>query len=109
MHEAMLLCEKRGVSLETRTLQRLPPAPCSKLVREAARAACRELGFEAFELASGAGHDGMHLTELCPIGMIFIRSKSGISHNPAEYSSKEDCAAGAAVLYRTLLGLAGEI
>ncbi len=109
MHEAMLLCEKRGVSLETKTLQRLPPAPCSKLVREAARAACRELGFEPFELASGAGHDGMHLTELCPIGMIFVRSKSGISHNPAEYSSKEDCAAGAAVLYRTLLGLAGEI
>jgi len=109
MHEAMLLCEKRGVSLETQTLQRLPPAPCSKLVREAARAACEELGFEPFELASGAGHDGMHLTELCPIGMIFVRSKSGISHNPAEYSSKEDCAAGAAVLYRTLLGLAGEI
>jgi len=109
MHEAMLLCEKRGVSLETKTLQRLPPAPCSKLVREAARAACEELGFEPFELASGAGHDGMHLTELCPIGMIFVRSKSGISHNPAEYSSKEDCAAGAAVLYRTLLGLAGEI
>ncbi|MBA4116332.1 MAG: Zn-dependent hydrolase [Rubrobacter sp.] len=109
MHEAMLLCEKRGVSLGTKTLQRLPPAPCSKLVREAARAACEELGFEPFELASGAGHDGMHLTELCPIGMIFVRSKSGISHNPAEYSSKEDCAAGAAVLYRTLLGLAGEI
>jgi allantoate deiminase len=51
----------------------------------------------------------MHLTELCPIGMIFVRSEGGISHNPAEYSSKEDCAAGAAVLYRTLLGLAGEI
>ncbi|MDQ4063796.1 MAG: Zn-dependent hydrolase [Actinomycetota bacterium] len=109
MHEAMLLCEKRGVSLRTMTLQRLPPVPCSKLVREAAWAACRELGFEPFELASGAGHDGMHLTELCPIGMIFVRSKGGISHNPAEYSSKEDCAAGAAVLYRTLLGLAGEI
>lgn len=109
MHEAMLLCEKRGVSLETKTLQRLPPAPCSKLVREAARAACRELGYEAFELASGAGHDGMHIAELCPIGMIFVRSKDGISHNPAEYSSKEDCAAGAAVLYRTLLGLARKI
>jgi len=109
MHEAMLLCEKRGVSLGTKTLQRLPPAPCSKLVREAARVACRELGYEAFELASGAGHDGMHIAELCPIGMIFVRSKDGISHNPAEYSSKEDCAAGAAVLYRTLLGLARKI
>jgi allantoate deiminase len=106
MHETALICEKRGVELDTEILQRLPPAPCSTLVRDAAREACGELGFEPFELASGAGHDGMHLTELCPIGMIFVRSREGISHNPAEYSSKEDCAAGAEVLYRTLLKLA---
>ena len=108
MHEAALLCEERGVELETKTLQRLPPAPCSALVQDAAREACETLGFEPFGLASGAGHDGMHLTELCPIGMIFVRSKDGLSHNPAEYSSKEDCVAGAEVLYRTLLKLAGE-
>jgi allantoate deiminase len=107
MHQAALLCEKRGVELETKTLQRLPPAPCSSVVRDAAKEACEELGFKPFELASGAGHDGMHLIEVCPIGMIFVRSKDGLSHNPAEYSSKEDCAAGANVLYRTLLKLAG--
>jgi allantoate deiminase len=106
-HESALLCEKRGVELETKTLQRLPPAPCSDLVRDAAREACETLGYKPFGLASGAGHDGMHLAELCPIGMIFVRSKDGLSHNPAEYSSKEDCAAGAEVLYRTLLKLVG--
>jgi allantoate deiminase len=108
MHEAALLCEKRGIELETNILQRLPPAPCSSLVRDATREACETLGFEPFGLVSGAGHDGMHLTELCPIGMIFVRSKDGLSHNPAEYSSKEDCVAGAEVLYRTLLKLAGK-
>jgi len=108
MHETALICERRGVELETKTLQRLPPAPCSTLVRNAAREACGEIGYEPFEFASGAGHDGMHLTELSPIGMIFVRSRDGLSHNPAEYSSKEDCAAGAEVLYRTLLKLADE-
>jgi allantoate deiminase len=39
--------------------------------------------------------------------MIFVRSRAGVSHNPAEYSSNEDCAAGTDVLYRTLLTLAG--
>ncbi|MCA1729619.1 MAG: Zn-dependent hydrolase [Actinobacteria bacterium] len=107
MHEAALLCEQRGIERETKTLQRLPPAPCSDLVRNAAREACEALDLEPFELASGAGHDGMRLTELCPIGMIFVRSSDGVSHNPAEYSSKKDCAAGADVLYRTLLKLAG--
>ncbi len=106
--EAGRICEERGIGLETQTLQRLPPVLCSDLVREAAREACDALGFEPFELASGAGHDGMHLASLCPIGMIFVRSKDGLSHNPDEYSSREDCAAGAEVLYRTLLGLAKE-
>ena len=108
MYEAALLCEERRIELETKTLQRLPPAPCSALVLDAARESCETLGFEPFELASGAGHDGMHLAELCPIGMIFVRSEEGLSHNPAEHSSKEDCAAGAEVLYRTLLKLGGE-
>lgn len=30
--------------------------------------------------------------------MIFVRCKDGVSHNPAEYTSPEDCAAGAQVL-----------
>jgi allantoate deiminase len=38
--------------------------------------------------------------------MIFVRSKDGVSHNPEEWSSKEDCAAGANVLYHTVLRLA---
>ena len=106
--QAVRLCKERGIELETETLQRLPPVPCSEFVRSAAREACEALGYEPFELASGAGHDGMHLADLCPVGMIFIRSKNGLSHNPNEYSSKEDCAAGAEVLYRTLLKLAGK-
>jgi len=48
----------------------------------------------------------MQLLDLCPMGMIFIRSKNGISHDPAEWSSKEDCTDGANVLYQTVLNLA---
>ena len=106
--EAGRICEERGIVLETQTLQRLPPVLCSDLVREAAKEACDALAFEPFELASGAGHDGMHLADLCPIGMVFVRSKDGLSHNPDEYSSREDCAAGVEVLYRTLLKLAND-
>ncbi len=41
--------------------------------------------------------------------MIFIRSKDGLSHNGAEYSSPEDCAAGTAVLYGALYRLAQDM
>jgi allantoate deiminase len=101
-------CRKRGVDLEVETLQRLAPAPCSDLVMGAARRALERLGIRAHTLPSGAGHDGMQLTDLCPMGMIFVRSRAGVSHNPDEWSSKDDCAAGVEVLYHTVLDLAGE-
>jgi acetylornithine deacetylase/succinyl-diaminopimelate desuccinylase-like protein len=35
--------------------------------------------------------------------MIFIPCKDGISHNPVEYSSPEECATGAQVLLGSVL------
>ena len=100
-------CERRGVDLSFEELQRLPPAPCSEEIQGSIAAACEEAGVRPYSLPSGAGHDGMHVAGLCPMGMIFVRSREGISHNPKEWSSPEDCAAGCQVLYLTVLDLAG--
>ena len=107
MERAREISDRRGVELEIEELQRLAPAPCSEAVRGAARRACERLGVRPFELPSGAGHDGMQLTGLCPVGMLFVRSKDGVSHSPDEWSSKADCNAGANALYWTVLDLAG--
>ena len=56
-------------------------------------------------LPSGAGHDAQMLARVCPTGMIFVPSRHGISHNPAEHTDAEDLAAGANVLLHTLLHL----
>ncbi|WP_407308004.1 Zn-dependent hydrolase [Desulfosporosinus sp. SB140] len=104
--EAKQICRERSLELHTEVLQRIPPAPCSETFQRAAEEAFSHLGLEPFYLPSGAGHDAMQLVNICPIGMIFVRSKDGISHNPAEWSSPEDCADGANVLYHTLLRLA---
>ena len=107
MEGADEVCRRRSVELEVETLQRLAPAPCSELVRGAAQRACERLGLGVRALPSGAGHDGMQLTDLCEMGMIFVRSRDGISHSPEEWSSREDCAAGGDALYWTVLDLAG--
>src|SRR5919199_2416968 len=99
MEGAGEVCRRRSVELEVETLQRLAPAPCSELVRGAAQRACERLGLGVRALPSGAGHDGMQLTDLCEMGMIFVRSRDGISHSPEEWSSREDCAAGGDALY----------
>jgi allantoate deiminase len=101
------ICKKRKIKLGVKTLQRNDPVLCSELVQSAARRACEELGLRPCYLPSGAGHDGMQLAALCPMGMILVRSQDGISHSPDEYTSKEDCADSARVLYHTVLDLAG--
>ena len=59
-----------------------------------------ELGVSPRLLPSGAGHDTMILGGLCPAGMLFVRCKGGISHNPLESITVEDCAFGLAALTR---------
>jgi allantoate deiminase len=107
--KAKKICQDRGIKLVIEDLQRVPPAPCSTEIQEIMRNSCEELGIDTMTLPSGAGHDGMQLIDLCPIGMIFVRSKNGISHNPEEWSSKEDCTKGTQVLYHSVLKLAGKV
>ncbi|KAL6247747.1 hypothetical protein RBB50_005095 [Rhinocladiella similis] len=55
------------------------------------------------KMMSGAGHDSVRTNLHCPTAMIFVPSKDGISHNPVEWTEKEDCAIGANVLLRSVL------
>jgi allantoate deiminase len=106
IERAQQIGRERNVQVTVERLQEMPPVLCSELVQNAAKEACKQLGFDVLSLPSGAAHDGVQLVDLCPIGMIFVRSKDGISHSPEEWSSKEDCAAGANVLYHTVMRLA---
>ena len=45
------------------------------------------------------------MARLCPTGMVFVPSRDGISHNPAEFTEPEDLVAGGDVLLRTMLTL----
>lgn len=106
LSQAEDICVQRGLTLQVDILQRNPPAPCSPEMINIIAESCQELGIKELHLPSGAGHDAMQIVNLCPIGMIFIRSQNGISHHPAEWSTPEDCTVGAKVLYQAVLKLA---
>jgi allantoate deiminase len=57
-------------------------------------------------LPSGAGHDAMSFRGRIPFGMMFVRSRGGLSHHPDEFSSEADIGLAAATLFRTVLALA---
>ena len=63
---------------------------CDPALTEQLAAAVGRAGIAPRRLPSGAGHDAMALAALCPIAMLFVRCKGGISHHPAEAVSAED-------------------
>jgi len=79
------------------------PRYCAGWIKDIIGEECKALGLDAPELMSGPFHDALALSYACDYGMIFIRCKDGISHNPLEYSSDEDLALGTEVLYGTIL------
>jgi N-carbamoyl-L-amino-acid hydrolase len=62
-----------------------------------------QAGFKSREMASGAGHDAAYIARVAPTTMIFVPCLGGISHNEAESTTQEECAAGAQVLLNALL------
>jgi allantoate deiminase len=70
-------------------------------------AATAALGLADVRLPSGAGHDGVALSELCGIAMLFVRCAGGLSHHPAESVAPEDAAVALDVLYAFVRELAG--
>ena len=48
---------------------------------------------------SGALHDSAVMAPHLPTAMLFVASKNGISHNPAEFSRVEDIATAARIVY----------
>lgn len=55
-------------------------------------------GFTSRPIRSGAGHDSVYTSKRVPTSMIFCPSKDGISHNPAEFSTDDECSAAAQTL-----------
>jgi len=79
------------------------PRYVANWLKEVLRQESKALGLAAPELMSGPFHNSLIMSNYCDYAMIFVRSKDGISHNPLEFSSPEDIAAGTELLYRSAL------
>lgn len=101
------VCKEFNIELAIEVLQRVKPVKSSLEMIAIIEKSAVELGYlNVPKLVSGAGHDGMQFHSLCPVGMIFVRSKDGISHNPLEWSEQSDCTLATNLLYKTLLNMA---
>ena len=80
-----------GFTLE-RTYEQ-PAVPCSGDLIDALSVATEAICPTAPRLPSGATHDASAMADLCPISMLFVRCKDGVSHKPEEFATSDDMGA----------------
>jgi allantoate deiminase len=89
---------RRGVGFSMESFYDEPAAVCAPWLMNALDGAVARLNLRPLRLPSGAGHDGLAMISLCPIGMLFVRCEGGISHNPAESLTIDDADVATRVL-----------
>lgn len=85
------------------------PRYCAAWIKDIIREESKAMGIDARELMSGPFHDALALSHVCDYGMIFVRCKDGISHNPQEFATYEDVALGTELLYKTVLRMTNPV
>jgi len=109
-HEALMraVATRRGLDISWYTTLDLPPCPSDPDTVALLQAAARDLGVPTMLMHSGAGHDSQVMAGRSNIAMIFVQSKDGRSHTPAEFTSNEHAVLGINLLAAGLYRLAYE-
>lgn len=82
--KAKIIAKRRGLKLFWQLVQQTAAVQCDKNLAQIFSKCMAQHGLKVLKLPSGAGHDAAALSAICPVAMLFVRCKNGISHNPAE-------------------------
>jgi len=96
-------CEPLGLSVASTKIWDQPPVVFDSQCVAAVRGAAEACGLKVRDMVSGAGHDAAYVARVAPTAMIFVPCRGGVSHNEAEFSTQEQCGAGAQVLLQAVL------
>ncbi|EBA10422.1 M20 family metallo-hydrolase [Sagittula stellata] len=81
-----------------------PAAVCDLSLRRALETAIGKADVVPLTIPSGATHDASAMADLCPIAMLFVRCRGGISHRPDEFASAADMDVAVRVMVDAILG-----
>ncbi len=100
------ISQERGIGLRWHTVQKDQRIPCDPHLVRVLEQSIEQAGYPILALPSGAGHDGVSLSHLTTIAMLFVRCKGGISHHPDESVAVEDVEVALDVMDQFLRSLA---
>jgi N-carbamoyl-L-amino-acid hydrolase len=104
--EPVCCAHARGCEVKVRRISAVCPTHFAPDFVATIRHHAAALALPHMDIFSGAGHDAMHMADVCPTGMIFVPCDKGVSHNEAEHARPDDLAAGARVLAACLVDVA---
>jgi beta-ureidopropionase / N-carbamoyl-L-amino-acid hydrolase len=102
-HALREICDPLGLTVASSRIWDQPPVRFDAGCVAAVRRAAQRGGYLVRDIVSGAGHDAAYVSRVAPTAMIFVPCRDGISHNEAEFATREQCAAGAQVLLQAVL------
>jgi len=105
--QAKSIAKKRGLKLTWSLVQQTAAVHCDKSLTGLLGRCVAARGLKVLKLPSGAGHDAVALSAICPVAMLFVRCQGGISHNPAEAIKAADARVAVEVLADFIAKLGG--
>ncbi|MGF1483313.1 MAG: M20 family metallo-hydrolase [Opitutales bacterium] len=88
--KARAVAGKRRLDLEWNLRQSQLAVACDTRLREAFLSVLEAQQETVPLMPSGAGHDAVALSHICPVGMLFVRCREGLSHCPEEHVEPRD-------------------
>lgn len=99
------LASRSGLIMEFERTYEQGAQPCAVDLSNILRDAIQDSGARGLTLPSGATHDASAMADLCPIAMLFVRCRNGVSHTPDEFASSDDMSVAIRVIARFLAAL----
>jgi allantoate deiminase len=103
---ASAIAKRRGVRIEWTTVQQTASVACDRKLIALFKTAVACHQPRVISIPSGAGHDAAAMSAVCPVAMLFVRCKGGVSHHPAESVKTADVAAAIVTLRDFVVGFA---
>lgn len=102
------IARRRNLMFEFEQKSYLQPVQCGESIVDLLTQQSQKLDLDYHQMPSGAAHDAQIMGRMVPVGMIFVPSKGGQSHSPAEWTAWSDIEAGANLMLHSLLELANQ-
>lgn len=99
------ICRRRGLRFEFSVQGDIQPVASAQALVMLLEQQAKRLGLRYRRMASGAAHDAQMVGQIAPMAMLFVPSRGGQSHSPAEWTSWDDIEAGANLLLQGLVAL----